>query len=322
MDATLTIHDEQVSAREALLESSIFKNNEKALNAVVEYLASVASSFEAAIPAEDVKTLLEKTGFTIDTLMTSFIPLAQKYAVTPVSHFNVGAVGLGNSGAIYFGANMEFVDCFIATSVHGEQSCTANTYIAHKDVPLRRLAVSALPCGHCRQFLSEYAEGLQVKLSDTEFEPITNYLAKPFGPRDLDVEPYNAEKCSLEVISTDQQKGTVSKEVIDAAVEAAKYSFSPYSNSPSGVAIKVTRKDGTTRVFSGSYLEIAAYNPSLNPMEAAMIIANLAGWNSINIVECAVAEKKGLFSAIPQVKSIHDVVVPEAAFAVVSLKEK
>ena len=73
-------------------------------------------------------------------------------------------------------------------------------------------------------------------------------------------------------------------------------------------------------MFSGGYLEIAAYNPSLNPMEAAMILANLAGWNPTSIVECAVAEKKGLFSAIPQVKSIHDVVAPEASFAVIALK--
>lgn len=137
---------------------------------------------------------------------------------------------------------MEFANCFIATSVHGEQSCTTNTYIAHRDVPLRRLAVSALPCGHCRQFLSEYAEGLQVKLTDTEFEPITAYLPKPFGPRDLEIEPFSAEKHSLEIISADCQKGTVSKEVIEAAVDAAKYSFAPYSDSPSGVAIKVARK--------------------------------------------------------------------------------
>lgn len=74
----------------------------------------------------------------------------------------VGAVGEGASGALYFGCNMEFHGTSINTSVHGEQALTLNAYTHHHDHPLKRIAVNASPCGHCRQFLHEYAPNVLV----------------------------------------------------------------------------------------------------------------------------------------------------------------
>ena len=52
-----------------------------------------------------------------------------------------------------------------------------------------------------------------------------------------------------------------------AALREAVRSYAPYSSCPSGVAIR-TRKGG---VHAGGYLECAAYNPSLPPLQAALV---------------------------------------------------
>lgn len=64
------------------------------------------------------------------------------------------AVALGASGRVYFGANMEFPGASLASSVHAEQSLTANL-LRHKEAAVVTVAISAPPCGHCRQFFSE-----------------------------------------------------------------------------------------------------------------------------------------------------------------------
>ena len=56
--------------------------------------------------------------------------------------------------------------------------------------------------------------------------------------------------------------------LIQAALAAANRSYTPYTDSPSGVAILV--KTGN-KIYFGSYLENAAYNPSLSPFQAALI---------------------------------------------------
>ena len=58
-----------------------------------------------------------------------------------------------------------------------------------------------------------------------------------------------------------------------AAIAAANRSHMPYSKSPSGVALEC--KDG--RIFSGSYAENAAFNPTLPPLQGALILLNLKG---------------------------------------------
>ncbi len=51
-----------------------------------------------------------------------------------------------------------------------------------------------------------------------------------------------------------------------AAIAAANRSHMPYSKSPSGVALEC--KDG--RIFSGSYAENAAFNPTLPPLQGSV----------------------------------------------------
>jgi len=54
----------------------------------------------------------------------------------------------------------------LSQSVHGEQLLMANLML-HGETELDTLAISAAPCGHCRQFYSELA----CAVSDAGFEP-------------------------------------------------------------------------------------------------------------------------------------------------------
>lgn len=65
-------------------------------------------------------------------------------------------MGLGASGALYVGVNLEFARLPLYNSVHAEQFLLVNA-LHHGEREIRRLAVSAAPCGHCRQFYSELA---------------------------------------------------------------------------------------------------------------------------------------------------------------------
>ncbi|CAA6660918.1 unnamed protein product [Spirodela intermedia] len=57
-----------------------------------------------------------------------------------------------------------------------------------------------------------------------------------------------------------------------AALEGARTAHAPYSGCPSGFAVA----DEEGRVYGGGYAESAAYNPSLGPVQAALI-AYVAG---------------------------------------------
>lgn len=70
------------------------------------------------------------------------------------------AVGLAASGAAYIGVNLEFAGAPLSQSVHAEQFLAANLLL-HGERRLRTLAVSAAPCGHCRQFYSELADAVR-----------------------------------------------------------------------------------------------------------------------------------------------------------------
>ena len=58
-----------------------------------------------------------------------------------------------------------------------------------------------------------------------------------------------------------------------AALEEARRSYSPYSRCPAGVAI-ITQD---SQVYSGGYIESAAYNPSMPPLQTAIIDAVIDG---------------------------------------------
>jgi cytidine deaminase len=57
------------------------------------------------------------------------------------------------------------------------------------------------------------------------------------------------------------------------ALDACRKAYSPYSKSPSGVAIQSAKG----RIYRGSYIENVAFNPSLSPLQIAVAQMIAAG---------------------------------------------
>ncbi|KAE8784596.1 cytidine deaminase 1-like [Hordeum vulgare] len=121
------------------------------------------------------------------------IPSAMHRVRPPISRFPVGAVGLGESGRVYVGVNLDFLGAPLSQAVHAEQFLIANVAAVGEPV-LRIIAVSHMPCDHCRQFLQEIrgAAGIRILVTSdaadgcaAEWRTLASLLPRPFGPHDL-----------------------------------------------------------------------------------------------------------------------------------------
>jgi len=74
-----------------------------------------------------------------------------------------------------------------------------------------------------------------------------------------------------------------------AALAAARKSYAPYTKAYSGVAIG-TRLGHT---YKGAYIENAAYNPSLPPLQTALVALITAGESYSAISEVVLVEEEG-----------------------------
>ena len=88
-------------------------------------------------------------------------------------------------------------------------------------------------------------------------------------------------------------------EAVKAALKQAAQSYAPYSHCPSGLAIATAGG----AVYSGPYLESAAFNPSLGPLQAAVIDAVTDGIAYYTEVSYAI-----LTSMTSQINGCHRVI--------------
>lgn len=233
------------------------------------------------IPSYQVASILEQNpGLTVDRLLVELVPMAQIFARPPISNYKVGVVGLGLSGNIYLGVNLEFSD--LPATIHGEQFMTINAR-NHGEEYITKMALSAAPCGCCRQFLNEIgnvpgkeAANINFLIPDEPIYTLGELLPKAFGPGDLGV---TGGLLSPTPIPT-------SLNLEERAIQAARASYAPYSKCPSGVAIET--KDG--RIFSGSYVENAAFNPALPPLTSALVACVAANVSYSDITRIVLAE--------------------------------
>lgn len=236
------------------------------------------------VPAEEVQLRLRETGLTIEQFLLSLIPEAKELAIPPISNFYVGVVALGSSGSVYFGANFEFAGQALSFTVHAEQAATTNA-IAHGETGITMLAVSAPPCGYCRQFLYELttAAQLQILLPNAPATPLTSLLPGAFGPADLGV--------TAGLMSPQSHGMTLSTDdaVVLAALAAANASYAPYTASYAGVALQT--HDGS--IFAGRIAENAAFNPSMSPLEQAVVNLVIGGGKTYrDIADAVLVEPK------------------------------
>ena len=242
-----------------------------------------SGAFKGVLAASDAAYLQKEENISKKALLSALLPLAKTFARPVISKFYVGAIAEGESGDIYLGANLEFPFSTLNQTVHAEQA--ALTLLLSHEEKVKSLAITAAPCGHCRQFMAElwhtdffiYADGEKTSLADL--------LPQKFGPKDL------GQKGGLgypqkNLLDLDRIK---TKNPLErAALQAAASAYAPYSKSYAGVAIKTS----SGKIFKGSYLENAAFNPSLGPLQAALISLNMAFYEASDIKEAVLAADK------------------------------
>lgn len=263
--------------RKLLLLASVILSPLYPSDEVSMTLNALLPSNPFVLSAEKVEELLDCCGLEVDELLQRLIPVAKTFARPPISEYKVGIAALGKSGKIYLGVNLEFPGCPLNSCIHGEQFLVANAR-NNGESELVAIALSAAPCGHCRQFLNEIGGdgGLRILTPNKAPTTLAALLPEPFGPQDLGLSGNlltMPDQCRLVVHGS---------KLIARAIEAAEASYVPYSQSKSGVAIETF--DGT--IYLGSHLENAAFNPSISPLQAALIalVADLKAYSEIRAV--------------------------------------
>ena len=114
--------------------------------------SSSSSSSSKTLQASSLASALRLPS--VAALLPKLVASASGAARVPTSRYRVGAAALGTSGRVFVGANLELPRAPLAGSVHAEQFVVALA-AQRGERGLRRIAVSAPPCGHCRQFCCE-----------------------------------------------------------------------------------------------------------------------------------------------------------------------
>jgi cytidine deaminase len=300
--------------KENALSTALSKFTEKSRQRLLRVLKE--PGFSGYIPSAEVKALGDGEGRSIAALMIELLPLARTYSRPPISNYYVGAVARGTSGNLYFGANIEFPGHSLGFSAHGEQSALSNAYM-HSDGGVSSIAVTAAPCGHCRQFMNELSPDgdVQVLVDGKPPVKLSSLLPSAFGPKDLGVTNVAFPVREVDLILP---KGA-SDEVALAALDAARKSYAPYTKAHSGVAIAT--RSGCT--YKGAYIENAAYNPSLPPLQTALVALIMAGESYSTISEVFLVEAKGVpISQKSAAEAILGAIAPAVKLRVLTARMK
>lgn len=228
-------------------------------------------AFRGGISAKDAATLAKNERMSVDELMLALLPLAQSYARPPISNFFVGVVVRGASGGLYMGSNIEIPGQCLGFAVHGEQSALSKAYMNSEESVPALAVVGGAPCGHCRQFMEEISPDGEMTLlvPGKAQRKLSSILPDAFGPAAL-----GAKQGALPVRRTALKSLAEASDALSAAaLDAASRAYAPYSQSPSGIAIRTAR--GQT--YQGCYIENVAFNPSLSPLQTGLVQLIAAG---------------------------------------------
>jgi len=155
--------------KEAALNKALSQFNDEARAQLLRLLR--APGFSGHIRAAEVAALAASEHKTVEGLMVDLLPLARTYSRPPISNYLVGAIARGASGNLYLGANIEIPGHSLGFSVHGEQFALSNAYM-HSEPGIAAIAVTAAPCGHCRQFMTEMAPNGDIQILIAGQSPI------------------------------------------------------------------------------------------------------------------------------------------------------
>ncbi|WP_144208774.1 cytidine deaminase [Shewanella donghaensis] len=227
------------------------------------------------IDASQLAELVNISGMPEDKLLLSILPIAAALAKPSISEFYVGAIAKGESGDIYMGANFELSSEALFHTVHAEQSAISHAWL-NGEQKIVDIIVNFSPCGHCRQFMNELVNGININIHLPGQQPqlLAHYLPYAFGPADLQVTKPLLSKSNIEFsLNSDDP-------MIIEAVDQAGLSYAPYTSNLASVVLET--KDGHT--YCGRYAENAAFNPSMMPMQMALsnLIRHNRDYSDIN----------------------------------------
>ncbi len=281
--------------------------------AVADYLHTMLYSehFDATISAQQFAELQQLSGLHDSELRVALLPFAAAYSHTPISHFNVGAICRGLSGRLYFGANIEFADIPLSQTVHAEQCAISHAWMKGEN-GVKDITVNYSPCGHCRQFMNELstADDLKIQLPEKKEQTLQHYLPESFGPADLNIHDRLMKSSPHTYLVPDDDL------LLFNAVEAMNKSYAPYTHNHSGVALQLA----SGKIYTGSYAENAAFNPSLPPLQVALLLMLLDGYSFSQIRRVALAESSvGSVTHLGGTQTILDSIDPDITLEYLSL---
>ncbi|MFK0570631.1 cytidine deaminase [Endozoicomonas sp.] len=244
----------------------------------------------------ELKGLMELSS---DDLLKALLPLAAAMSTCPISNFSVGAIIEGfrkkGQGPIYLGANLEMAGQPLKMAIHAEQAAISNAW--HQgETRLRRLMVNETPCGHCRQFMNELNEIDQMDILVSQLDSdlkrhyrMADLLPDAFGPGDLKQGDRLLMPSNQSFSSPDS-----SDPLVNAATQAARNSYAPYSDCYSGAAFLIDNGD----IISGRYAENVAFNPGMTAIEAALVNLRLISLSrpESRVVDAVMVEKQASIS--------------------------
>jgi cytidine deaminase len=261
------------------------------------------------LPAEAATDLAAQAGLEMADLMPALIPLAGERARPLLSGYKVGAVGQGHSRSLYFGANFEMPAGPLSLTIHAEQAVVINA-LTHSETGLKKLAISAAPCGVCRQFLYELASArdLEILLADRPPLRLVDTLPQAFGPNDIGVAGGLMAEASAMPAAAERQAAPLFRM---AGLVAAR-SYVPYTGSKAGIALRLA--DGS--VHCGFAIENAAFNPELIPLQVGVSALTMAGGAVGTVVEAAhVAARDDKLDYAPTTEILLHKLAPSCAFS-------
>lgn len=224
----------------------------------------------------------------VEELMLLVLGAAKTIARPPISSFFVGAVGLEReTGNLILGGNIEFPGTHLGLTVHGEGFVF--TRAASRGTTIETIAIGeAHPCAHCRQYISEFATSRELTLIDPLGHRLTMAQLYPW-PFDPD---YLGEVGAI-AGAYDGTLGLASSDwpatIADRLLDAGRRAHAPYSKCPGAVVLAL--RDG--QLVSGFSIESVAFNPTMGPLQAAVINLIAHGYEAADIVEAALGTRLG-----------------------------
>jgi len=206
---------------------------------------------------EDEKYRINKeiTGDERKTLnkMSLMMSDAVELSMPLVSGYKVGCVVRGDSGEFYLGANLEVTTHH---NLHAEQSAIHNAFI-HGERIITHIMISALPCGHCRQFLHGMNPDLVIFVDEDKYL-LEDLLPEPFSKSDVGV---NQEFENVNILEDEKHYSNYGQ-----ASKCCKISYSPLLKKKGGISIATINGNK----YYGTFIEDPALSPSILPIMGAL----------------------------------------------------